>query len=388
MRAQSAQQETPLVLHVIHHLHMGGMENGVVNLINTLPGSEFRHAIACVEDYSDFRNRIGRPDVNVTALQRSRIGVWRMRRQIYRLCRTLRPAILHTRNQSGLDALLPARFAGVRRIVHGEHGWDVDNLCGEKWKPALLRRMHAPFVDRYITVSRDLERYLVRRIGIAAQRITQIYNGVDTNRFAPANGKPPRVLPQNFEGKNITVVGTVGRLQPVKDQATLIRAIALAVRRRKALRSRLRLAVIGDGPLHEQLRELLVSEGIEDIAWLPGSIDQIPDLLRALDVFVLPSLNEGISNTVLEAMASRLPVLATAVGGNAEVVDDGRTGHLFPPHDVETLSRMIEEYVDQPALREAHAAESRRRAVESFDLSLMVERYRAVYTTMLTTPGM
>ncbi len=93
---------------------------------------------------------------------------------------------MHSRNLSGLDALLPARLAGVPRCVHGEHGWDVDNLGGTNRRHALLRRLHAPLVDRYVTVSKDIERHLVERIGIRPSRIAQIYNGADTERFAPA----------------------------------------------------------------------------------------------------------------------------------------------------------------------------------------------------------
>mgnify|MGYP001385354370 CR=1 FL=1 len=120
----------PLVLHVIHQLAMGGMENNLINLINRMPASRFRHAIACVEDFSDFRQRLARPDVEVFALHRARIGVHRLRRELFRRCRRLRPAIVHSRNRSGLDALLPARLGGVRYCVHGEHGWDVDDLHG------------------------------------------------------------------------------------------------------------------------------------------------------------------------------------------------------------------------------------------------------------------
>src|SRR4030095_11980899 len=136
--------------------------------------------------YSDFRQRITRADVDVFALRRSRIGVWKLRWELYRLCRTLRPAIVHTRNLSGLDALLPARLAGVRRCVHSEHGWNEDDPRGNKWKPVWLRRMHTPLVDHYIAVSKDLERYLTGGVGIDSSRITQIYNGVDTERFSAA----------------------------------------------------------------------------------------------------------------------------------------------------------------------------------------------------------
>ena len=137
----------PLILHVIHHLYMGGMENGLVNLLNRMPDSRFRHAIACVEDYSDFRRRLRRMDVDVIALHRSRVGVWEIRRAIFNHCRRLRPAVVHTRNLSGLDALLPARLAGVPRCIHGEHGWDVNDLHGDHWKPVLLRRLHSPLIE-------------------------------------------------------------------------------------------------------------------------------------------------------------------------------------------------------------------------------------------------
>jgi sugar transferase (PEP-CTERM/EpsH1 system associated) len=366
-------------LHVIHQLAMGGMENNLVNLINRMPPARFRHAIACVEDFSDFRSRLAKTDVEVVALHRARIGVQKLRLELFRLCRRLRPAIVHSRNRSGLDALLPARLAGVRYCVHGEHGWDVDDLHGEKWKLILLRRIHSPLVNRYITVSKDLERYLVRRVGIAARRVKQIYNGVDTERFSPGAEKPLGLLPASLAGPGLVVIGTVGRIQAVKDQATLIRAFAALLAARPGSTSRLRLAIVGDGPLLGELRGLASSLGIAELTWLPGALGHVPDVLRLLDVFVLPSLSEGISNTILEAMASRLPVLATARGGNVELIDEGQNGRLFEPGDVESLARLLGEYLDNPALRRAHADVARRRALERFSLDAMVASYQAVY---------
>jgi sugar transferase (PEP-CTERM/EpsH1 system associated) len=374
----------PLVLHVIHHLVIGGMENGLVNLIQHMSERTFRHAVICIEDYSEFRDRIRRPDVRVIALHRSRIGVWRVRREIVRLCRELCPNIVHTRNMSGLDALLPARMAGVRRCVHGEHGWDVTDLRGESRKKILLRRLHSPLVDRYVTVSRDIRRYLVERVGIAQGRIQQIYNGVDTSLFAPAPGERIRtVVPLTFAGPDQLVIGTVGRAQAVKDQATLLRAFAELLQRRPGLRDRMRLALVGSGPKLGELKELAGTLGIAELTWIPGALPNVPDVLRDLDVFVLPSLNEGISNTILEAMASGLPVLATAVGGNVEIVEDGIGGRLFGAGDVAQLARLIEDYLEQPDLRHSHGAAARRVAVGRFALSGMVENYRALYASML-----
>jgi sugar transferase (PEP-CTERM/EpsH1 system associated) len=373
----------PLILHVIHHLVIGGMENGVVNLINHLPTDVFRHAVACVEDFSDFRLRITRPDVEVVALHRSRIGAMGIRREIYRICGRWRPALLHSRNLSGLDALLPARMAGVRRSIHSEHGWSMNDLDGSRWRPILLRRLHSPLVDQYVTVSKDLKRFLTDQIGISPRRIMQIYNGVDTSRFTPGLGRTALQLPPGFDAEDVVRIGSVGRIQAVKDYATLFHAMARLLDRRPALRSTARLVLVGDGPLLNTMRALAANLGIADIAWLPGSTDNVPRLMQALDVFVLPSLNEGVSNTILEAMATGLPVLASAVGGNVELVEDRVTGRLFPAGNAEELATRLEDYLDNAALRRTHGRAARVVAQRDFSLATMVDRYHTVYDQAL-----
>lgn len=369
----------PLILHVIHHLMMGGMENGLVNLINNMPESRFRHAIACVENYSDFRDRLTRSDVEIFALNRSRIGVWKMRIALFNLCRLLKPSLVHSRNQSGLDALLPARLAGVRHCVHSEHGWDIDNLNGDKWKPALLRRLHSPFVSRYITVSENLEQYLIDRIGIVPARVTQVYNGVDTERFAPCMKKSFDLFPPGFAQEDSIVIGTIGRLQPVKDQATLIRAFAELIKGYPEISARMRLVIVGDGPLSGYLRSLAATLGVDKQTWFSGALNKVPEVLRTFDIFVLPSLSEGISNTILEAMASGLPVIATAAGGNLELVQDGYSGRFFEPGNIASLTRLLADYSINTLLRHTHASTARRIVIERFSLIAMVENYQSIY---------
>ena len=366
----------PLVAHVIHQLATGGLENGLVNLINQMPASAFRHVIICIEDFSGFRARITRDDVEVIALHRSQVGVWRLRLALFRLFRRLRPAIVHSRNLSGLDALLPARLAGVRACLHGEHGWDVGDLRGERrlW----LRRLHVPLVTRYITVSRDLQRYLVERVGVPARRVTQIYNGVDSARFAPGD-PPPDLVPARFLEPHKLVVGTVGRAQAIKDQISLIRACARLRRDAPEMRERLLLAIVGDGPMLAALRSEADALGLGDAVWLPGNIGDIPGVLRGLDVFVLPSLMEGISNTLLEAMATGLPVIATSVGGNVELVAQDVEGRLFEPQDVDTLAGLIAAYLADPALRLRTGHAARERVLREFSLPAMVGRYQKLY---------
>jgi sugar transferase (PEP-CTERM/EpsH1 system associated) len=381
-----------LVVHVVNHLMMGGMENGMVNLINHLPHNEFRHAVVCVQHDSDFRDRIQRKDVPVFNMHRSKIGVMAMRWQLLRLFRRLRPAIVHSRNLSGLDALAPAWLAGVPRRVHSEHGWEVDNLHGKNWKPALLRRLNAPLVNRYVAVSQDLGNFLTTRAGVATRRISVICNGVDTERFHPVSSShstaahlpdPSLAAPANFFQPGVVCVGTAGRLQAVKDQATLIAAVAHLLVADASLRSRLRLVIIGDGPLRGALQSQAQQAGIAELCWFTGASNQVPQCLRLLQVFVLPSLNEGISNTLLEAMASGLPTVVTPVGGNTELVEPGVTGTFFPVGDVAALAAVLAKYLAQPALAQQQGQAARARALDRFSLQAMVRNYRALYRGQL-----
>jgi len=381
------QPEPALVVHVIHHLSTGGLENGLVNLITALTGPRYRHAVVCVENFDHFRERLTPVGTDVIAMHRSEVGVWRLRRDLYALFRKLRPAIVHSRNQSGLDALLPARAAGVRHTVHGEHGWDVTDLTGAARRPALLRRLHSPLVSRYVTVSKDLERYLVRRIGIAPSRITQIYNGVDTARFAPRTSLNTgrASLPAGFAPEGTVVIGTVGRIQAVKDQASLLHALASLRETAPAAAASVRLAIVGGGPLEDELHRLAAALGVAGQTWFAGGRPDVPEMLRAFDVFSLPSLNEGISNTVLEAMATGLPVVATAVGGNVELVADGHTGMLVPAANPQALAAALARYVSDPLLRAEHGAHARAVATARFGLASMVAGYQRVYDDLLAT---
>lgn len=375
--------QPPLILHVIHHLVIGGMENGLVTLINRIPTSEYRHAVVCIEDYSEFRNRINRPDVEVVPLHRSKVGVWAVRRAIFEICRRLHPSIVHSRNQSGLDALLPARLSGVKHCIHGEHGWDIDNIDGRKFKPLLLRRLHSPLIERYVTVSLDLQRYLTDKVGIRSERIVQIYNGVDTDIFEPGHLRERDALPAHFRDDDVVIVGTVGRAQPVKDQVTLLRALAHLRNTQPELGRRIRLAFVGDGPSLPVLQSAAEELSLQTQVWFAGATNDVPRLLRLMDVFVLASLNEGISNTILEAMATALPVIATRVGGNVELVEDGVTGALFKPRDAQALAACVAAYVGAPELRRRHGRAGRLRAQERFSLHSMIDRYRKLYDSVL-----
>jgi sugar transferase (PEP-CTERM/EpsH1 system associated) len=214
------------------------------------------------------------------------------------------------------------------------------------------------------------------------ERITRIVNGVDTKRFHPPGQRALLVdCPFGHDRRHV-VVGAVGRLQAVKNQVDLARAFVRALDLAPALRSRLRLVITGDGPLRPSVEGILAPAGVSELAWLTGARDDVPEVLRALDVFVLPSLGEGISNTILEAMATGLPVIATDVGGNRELVEDGRTGVLVPAGDVDALAAAIVRYADETTARAAGLA-ARERVLRLFSLDAMVANYASLYQRLL-----
>jgi sugar transferase (PEP-CTERM/EpsH1 system associated) len=373
----------PLVLHVVYRFDIGGLENGVVNLINHMPADAFRHAILALTEVTDFRQRVRRRDVEFIALNKKPgHGVWLYPR-LFRLFRELKPAIVHSRNLAALEVLAPAWAARVPLRIHGEHGRDVGDIDGSNRMFQWLRRAHRPFVDHYVALSGDLARYLAEKVQVPDERITQVYNGVDVAQFRPADGVGNAVAGCPFAAPQHWLVGTVGRMQTVKDQPTLARAFVRALSLRPDLKPRLRLVMVGAGPLRAESLAILASAGVADLAWLPGERSDIAQVLRGLQCFVLPSLAEGISNTILEAMASGLPVIATNVGGNAELVAHGRTGEIVPAADSDAMAHSLVRLAGAPESAMAMGRAGRVEVETRFSLQVMVSAYQQLYTRQL-----
>lgn len=369
----------PLVIHVVYSFDVGGLENGIVNLINRMPADSFRHMIvaltACVPS---FCQRITRRDVEFLSLHKGEGHGIKLYPRLFRLFRQHRPAIVHTRNLAALEAAVPAWLAGVPVRIHGEHGWDSSDPDGESRKYQTLRRIYSPFVSGYVALSRRIESYLTGKVGIAAGRIRRICNGVDAERFLPASGRQA-IDGSPFNDPGLYVFGAVGRLQSVKDHATLIRGFAAFLEQHPAARARARLVVVGGGPLRGELEALVRERGLESLVWLAGERADIPAINAGLDVFVLPSRAEGISNTLLEAMASGLPVIATDVGGNGELVVAGQTGRLVPAVDPASMGAAMAELFDNRELALRMGQAGRERVLAQFSLDAMVGAYLALY---------
>jgi len=377
-----------LIAHVVYRFGLGGLENGVVNLVNHMPPRRWRHVIVALTDVSpEFARRIEREDVRYIALEKRPGHLLRDYPRLYRLFRELRPAVVHTRNLAALEAVAPAWAARVPVRIHGEHGWDLQDPDGHRHRYRYLRRVYRPFVTRYVALSRHLDDYLERRVGIASTAISQIYNGVDTGRFHGSTGARPTIPGCPFGGDGQWLIGTVGRMEPIKDPLNLAHAFVRAHELRPDAAKHLRLVLVGDGALRAQVHAVLERAGVSGRVWFAGERRDVPEIMRGLDCFVLPSLAEGVSNTILEAMATGLPIVATRVGGNAELIEAGMTGTLVPPANSDALAHAMLQYFDDRASARRHAKTACRVAEERFSLNRMVADYERLYERALVAAG-
>ena len=370
----------PLVAHVIYRLAVGGLENGLVNLINNMPEDKYRHVIICADDFTDFKQRIKRSDVEVYALHKkpgNDLGAyWRL----WKLLRKLKPSILHTRNLGTIEYVIPGMLAGVKHRIHGEHGRDMSDIDGTNTKYIKLRRIYNPFLNRFIALSKDLESWLLNTVDINEKKVVQLYNGVDLTRFKGLRKSQSFQRSLSQLEKSDLVFGTVGRLQAEKDQATLVRAFSEL--KNQDITQNIKLVLIGDGPDRNSLESLVKELDLIPYVIFLGARNDIPELLPQLDVFVLPSKGEGISNTILEAMACGLPVIATNVGGNPELVVENETGILVPSNNAKKLAEAMMGYVNDRSLMTAQGSSGRSRVEELFSMEKMVNNYMDIYDSL------
>ncbi|TMG85222.1 MAG: glycosyltransferase, partial [Betaproteobacteria bacterium] len=210
---------------------------------------------------------------------------------------------------------------------------------------------------------------------------------VDTVRFFPATGTRAPIAGCPFRAADHWLIGGVGRLEGIKDPLNLVRAFVRALAMHPAAATTLRLVIAGDGALKQEAESVLASAGVRELAWFAGECADVPQFMRGLNCFVLPSLAEGVSNTILEAMATRLPVVATRVGGNAELIESGMTGTLVPSAQPDALARAVLAYFGDHATAYRHAKAAHRVAVTRFSLETMVAAYASVYERALTAAG-
>lgn len=365
------------VLHVVHHLQPGGMEYGLIKLVNGLAGGPIESMVCSTSAADPQMARQLAPGVRLVELRRRGGNDPRLVWQLYRLFRRERPDIVHTHAWGTLiEGLIAARLARVPVVMHGEHGT-------LQLKPYQVRvqRWAWLHVDRLLSVSSRLAEKMSAAVGIPLERITVIRNGVDFSRFGSVSRADARTALGIDEDE--LVIGHVGRLVPVKDQASLVQAAAHL--RDRGVRFRVLLA--GDGPLRETLDQQVGKLNLGAHVYFLGHRSDVERLFAALDIYVLCSRSEGMPNTVLEAMASGVPVVSTNVGGADELIVPERTGSLVPAGQADQLADALECLVAAASLRRSMGQAARTRAREVFSLSTMTSAYEDLYLRMGRSRG-
>jgi glycosyltransferase involved in cell wall biosynthesis len=370
VRSRESGAAVPRVLQVVLQLDPGGTERLVVELATRLR-ERMAMAVCCLDAPGAWAAQLESAGVPVVALHREPGFRPTLAFKLARLARRLDIDVLHCHHYSPfVYGRLAACLRPACRVIYTEHGRLSDA------PPSRKRRVVSPLlaagVDQLVSVSHDLRSHLLRE-GMPS-RMRVVWNGID-----PGEGPslPRRQAARAALGVDATafVVASVARLDAVKDLTTLIRAVAEARQSAPALR----LILIGDGAERPQLDEVVRRERVSDNVRFMGHRDDSRALLAGADLYANSSTSEGISLTILEAMAAGLPVVATRVGGTPEVVLDGQTGRLVDARDPSAMAAALVEFSLRRAAASAMGAAGRHRVCQHFTIDRMVEQYAAMY---------
>jgi glycosyltransferase involved in cell wall biosynthesis len=375
-RSNSAGDESLRIEMVLPSLAVAGMETMTRDLACGLVRRGVRVGVTCLEEEGALADSLRAQGVPVTLVPCPGVAAnFRPHAALRDHFAATGCDIVHTHNGVWAKAAVAARAAGVPAIVNTLHGF----AHGEPWYDDPLRWWAATNTDAVVAVSAPLRDHLVRKLRVPSARVSVLPNGIDMDRFAPGprSGALRRRLGIPLDAP---LVGTVARLDPVKNQRLLIDAFRRVLVQVPAAH----LAFVGDGPLRADLEAQAHAAGVGHAVHFAGLFPDTAPVYRDLDLFALPSLSEGASISILEALASGTPVIATAVGGTIDLLADD-CGVLAPSGDEQALANAIERLLSDPERRASLARSGRAKVSTTYSLDAMVDAYEALYRTVLET---
>jgi len=375
-----------VICHVVPSLGVGGMENGIVNLANNHDREKFKVVICCLNEAGEMAKRL-KDDVRLHVLgEREGFSLMRVLR-VAKFFRKLRPDIVHTHAWGGgsFYGILGAKLARVPAVMNGEHGAFFTGKAR-----ILIQRILFYLCDYNLSVSESLKNKAANILGLPAHKITVIKNGVDTDRF---NGKyhKDNVL-QKLKTAGVAIsaetfnIFIIGSLKIEKAPMTVLRAVKMIKDKNIAILDKLKFIFVGDGPDLQYLQDFVSKNYLNETVSFLGSRSDIPELLSVAHLLVSTSIarHEGLSNVLLEAMSSGVPVIATKSVGSGEIVQDGYNGFLIREGDVEDLSNHIIELVNSGDKLGRLGQNARKNIIENFSIKKMVENYENLYLRALS----
>ncbi len=369
-----------MILHLIDSQGMYGAERVVIMLLSHLKDSKFRGILGCIRERED--------EVPVIAREAQRMGI---SLHYFTMKRGFNPFGLHQINKYVIDERIRVIhshgykgdiYAGLLRRrdikkISTVHGWSQNT---EGLRMSLYEYVHSKMLSRMsrvVAVSQAVKGDLMSR-GVIGDKIDLIYNGIGMEQFKPTADLTQ--LRQRFGiQKEVSLIGAVGRLENIKGHLFLLDAMKIL----REDKNSYHLAIAGDGPLKDDIIHHIRQHRLESCVTLLGFTDQIHEFLSMIDIFIMPSLSEGMPLALLEAMAHRKPVVASSVGGITEVIEHDKNGILVPPGNAGEIVRVIRELTRNPARMAEIAAEGCKTVAQRFTSQVMVKDYINLYSEAL-----
>jgi len=357
---------------------VGGTEKALVKLLHYWnKNNVFEHIVIAFADGELKRDLLELGIKPIVLRQRG----WYDLEFLFRLLsiiKSLKPNIVHCRNTPHVIIYggIVAKILGLPLVVsvHGHPDFLVGNSFVKRLWYAVQKRS-----DKIITVSNSIKDVLIKKGGVKPNKITVIHNGIDLASMRCCLDLKQKLKQRLGIDNTAQVIGCVGTLRSVKGHKYLIQSAPLILKERPSTY----FILVGDGPLRNDLERLAEKLKVREKIMFLGYRPDIPELMSIFDIFILPSLSEGLSNVLLEAMATSKPVVATNVGGNPEVVEEGKTGLLVPPRDPQKIAEAVISLLNDEDKRLRMGENGLRRVKEKFSISKMVREYEKIYHEVL-----
>jgi sugar transferase (PEP-CTERM/EpsH1 system associated) len=362
------------IAHVIPAMNVGGREKVVIDILKQLDRTKFNIEVVCLGDKGGLYDEFESTDLPIHFFKKKAGFRPKLFIELKKHFTKHQYDIVHSHNPgSFIYTAIGAELARIPMIINSEHGYSYDITFRKRLFESFLMNI----IDLTLTVSDDLCKKILNRPFVKQSKVKRLYNGIPVEKFLHDVQKRKEI--RNFlnVGETTLLIGTIGRLVKVKDHKTLIRSFKIVHQTFPDSK----LVIVGEGTRKNELFDLSNQLGLSSEIIFTGTRDDISCILSGLDVFVLSSISEGISITLLEAMAAGLPVVATSVGGNVEIVEDHFSGLLVLPKSPQLMAKALIFMIQNVSKREKFGDTGKKTVMQKFNIKKMIENLEAIYTS-------
>jgi len=366
------------IAHVVYSFGTGGIENGIVNIINNINNEKFYHIICCLTKTGNFEDRLLFDNYIIYSLNKKNGNDIIIPIKLIKIFRFHNVDIVHLRGWPTLiEGVIAALISRVQSIIYGFHGKTASEVNGSKFIRKFAEKFALKFVDKVITLSDIMKISYSNYLDMDCKFIDVIHNGVDTNKFRQMPERDRIRCDFGIQNYDI-VIGSIGRIDPVKDFDTLLRSFKTILENY----SNVKLIIVGSGTELKRLKRVAFDLGINENTIFTGHRDDIHKILNVIDIYAQTSTYEGFSNTILEAMSTSLPIVATNVGGNSFIVKDKENGFLVEVGLEDQLCEKLSVLISSAELRKNFGRLSRSIVLEKFSIIKTVGDYEQFYSNL------